>query len=623
MNRVLSLLVCLLTYTTTYSQTNYAISFNGTNQWASIGTPIPDNSSYTKEAWVYINSAGGAQNIISSLNAPFWLNGGVLSAGQGGSYTAVTDATTISTGKWVYVAVTYDAATTTMKLYKDGIVVSTNTSVASNYTNEPVALASHHDGVSLLNGLIDEVRIWTIALSASQIKQNMFKGPAVNEAGLVAYYKCNDGAGSTLTDATGNTNGTLQNSPSWLASPVEGDKNGITFDGVDDNIVIPQPVTGNFTIEYWLKTTSTGASGGDQWYYGSGIVDGEVGGVTTDWGTTLHADKIAFGLGQPDFTIESTSSVNTGNWVHVAASWMQSTGEMKLYINGILENTGYGSTIARAAPPRLVMGTKQTGDHPYSGSLDEVRIWNEVRSLSQIQANMNKEIDPSSEPTLLAYYNFNQGITAGTNAGLTTLPDIKGNNNGTLNNFALTGTASNFTAQNSSVVLLPLQWLSFVVQKQNNTALLKWSTIREQNTKEFIVQHSSDGSKWNDIGVVAATGNYATTSDYSFTHTTPGSINYYRIQQVDIDNRSSYSDVRSLFFNSSFALFTVLNNPVANGRLSIVANKPLIISLFSIDGKLIWKKNVSAGNNTFDVSGYKKGIYLLSAGEESKSVMVQ
>ena len=75
--------------------------------------------------------------------------------------------------------------------------------------------------------------------------------------------------------------------------------------------------------------------------------------------------------------------------------------------------------------------------------MDEVRVWNVVRTQAQISAN--KGIEFCSNPTgLVAYYQFNLGVAGGTNTGLTTLPDLIGSNNGTLQTFSLTGSLSNW-----------------------------------------------------------------------------------------------------------------------------------------------------------------------------------
>ena len=346
-------------------------------------------------------------------------------------------------------------------------------------------------------GKIDEVRIWNTARTQAEIKANMFnKSLADNASGLVAYYRFNEGSGTTAGNSCTNTSsidGTLTNGPTWAASPIQFGANALNFDGSDDYVNIPHVVSSDFTVEYWMKTSSTGpGNNGSQWYGGNGIVDAEVGGVTNDWGTSLTGQYLAFGVGNPDVTIHSTSIVNTGNWVHVAATWKQSSGQMILYINGSQEASNTGGTALRSAPPRITLGETQTNINRFNGTLDEVRIWNTVRTQSEIQADMNTELDPNSGSTanLVAYYTFNQDIAAGTNTGAVTVIDQKSTNNGTLNNFALSGGSSNFVSQNSSITVLPLQWLSFTVQAQNNHALLQWSTASEQDTKDFIIQRS-------------------------------------------------------------------------------------------------------------------------------------
>jgi hypothetical protein len=233
----------------------------------------------------------------------------------------------------------------------------------------------------------------------------------------------------------------ISNTTTSLSEAIYG--GALNLDGSNDYVNIPKPTLNSFTIEYWLKTTQVSPSG-TQWYQGNGIVDAEVGGSTSDFGTVLLNNKLAFGVGNPDITIQSTTSINTGNWIHVAATWDGTTGAMKLYINGVLEASTTGSTGSRTAPPSIRIGAIQTGINYFNGTIDELRIWNSVRSQSEIQSNMDSEIGTSS--SLVEYYRFNQGNINGTNTSVTTLSDISGNNNtGTLYNFGLTGSTSNWT----------------------------------------------------------------------------------------------------------------------------------------------------------------------------------
>jgi len=129
-------LLCCYTSRTAAQALNF-----GAYSYITLGDILPDNQSYSKEAWVrihYYQSAHGC-NILSSWDFPFWLNNGVVSAANGygnNGVVTVQDATAIPLETWVHVAVTYDAPSTTMKLYKNGVLVATNTAAPSYETGD-------------------------------------------------------------------------------------------------------------------------------------------------------------------------------------------------------------------------------------------------------------------------------------------------------------------------------------------------------------------------------------------------------------------------------------------------------------------------------------------------------
>lgn len=217
----------------------------------------------------------------------------------------------------------------------------------------------------------------------------------------------------------------------------------LNFDGVNDYVDIPKTFTSDFTIQYWVRTSATGSAGG-QWYNGHSIVDNEVAGVTSDFGTSLLGSKLAFGIGNPDVTIQSTSNINDGTWKHVTVTWTQATGLMQLYINGTLEASTNGSTAARTASNFIKIGSSNVLINYFNGDIDEVRVWNKILNATDILNTMNCELQ-ASETGLVAYYKFNQGNDSINNATVNSLLDSSSNaNNGTLTNFALTGTTSNW-----------------------------------------------------------------------------------------------------------------------------------------------------------------------------------
>ena len=88
--------------------------------------------------------------------------------------------------------------------------------------------------------------------------------------------------------------------------------------------------TGNFTIEFWIKTTQVGTTG--SWYNGSGIIDADVSGGGNDFGISLNGNKLSFGIGSPDYTLNSLANINDGLWKHIAVTRTKSTGAVNIYI---------------------------------------------------------------------------------------------------------------------------------------------------------------------------------------------------------------------------------------------------------------------------------------------------
>ncbi len=198
--------------------------FDGNDDYVNCGNIL--TASYTKEAWVKIDLSTNGNNMISAgsgvLGSAFWAPGIYsykLSAGHDGAWNQVQDPTALSANTWYHVAVTYDAPSTTMNLYKNGVLVATNTTVQPFTGTSPLQLGAFN-GTFVLNGSMDEVRIWNRALCPAEITNNMNCEIQTTASGLVANYHFNQGIGyganstqTLLTDVSGSVNtGTVMNS---------------------------------------------------------------------------------------------------------------------------------------------------------------------------------------------------------------------------------------------------------------------------------------------------------------------------------------------------------------------------------------------------------------------------
>jgi hypothetical protein len=120
----------------------------------------------------------------------------------------------------------------------------------------------------------------------------------------------------------------------------------------------------------------------------------------------------------------------------------------KMYINGVdvgTTNVNSGVNLQATTNPAYISNISLfSATTRYVGVLDEVRVWNDARTAQEIAGSKDCGLT-GSETNLIAYYNFDNGIDGGNNAGLTTLSDQTSNgNDGTLQNFALTGATSNW-----------------------------------------------------------------------------------------------------------------------------------------------------------------------------------
>ena len=210
---------------------NYALDFDGTDDYVDLGTAFNPlfngTNTITVESWVYLNTSQTTHTIVSNYGAGnqfflrvdsgkpvFWIDSGGLANASG--------ATTLATNTWIHLAGTWDG--TTLKVYVDG-VLDGSTAKSGTFANASgtVRLSSHFSNEHL-NGALDDVRVWNVTRTASEILDNKDNELVGSESGLVAYYDFSNGVGTTLSDKVGSNDGTLINfahsgsSSNWIAT---------------------------------------------------------------------------------------------------------------------------------------------------------------------------------------------------------------------------------------------------------------------------------------------------------------------------------------------------------------------------------------------------------------------
>ena len=293
-----------------------------------------------------------------------------------------------------------------------------------------------------------------------------------------------------------------------IASCASAQNNALHFDGNDDYVNCSNNSTlqiNTGTVEAWIKTANAGAGYRGiiikQDAYGLYLKDNQL--------ITFYYNNIG--------DIPTGVYLNDNQWHHVAISFQSGViNGTNIYVDGnSVLTTTFSSTYDTQGsnfPLYLASGGPGYGQN-FNGAMDEVRIWDVVRTQAQIQANMNSELN--AQPGLLASYHFNQGTAGGNNAGINTLTDASGNNlTGSVLGLALNGSTSNWVAGNAS---LPVELLFFTAKNDGIANILQWQTASEWENRGFEVERSANGSDFVAIGFVAGRGTTQRAEYYTFT----------------------------------------------------------------------------------------------------------
>jgi hypothetical protein len=238
---------------------------------------------------------------------------------------------------------------------------------------------------------------------------------------LVAHWAFDETtAGSTAADSVGTNDAVPTGSPqpSTDVPPVSfPDARSLSFDGTN-YVTYLNPVSTDFTICAWVKTTSTG--GGTDHWTSAPILDAETSGVGLDFGFGIgNGGKLMFGNGgRPynnpvsgslfDTQVNGATTINDGEWHNVCASRNNTTGKVNLYVDAHLDGSGVTGVGALTRNPNARTAYGYDGAAKFVGKVDDLRVYDVVLTDSQLTGLA----DGNDNPDALSIESFFPAPTA-------------------------------------------------------------------------------------------------------------------------------------------------------------------------------------------------------------------
>ena len=428
--------------------------FNGVNSSIAVertGHPELDpKQQLTMAAWVkntdiddnYLSKivcrSGGADGYSYAL----YLNDGVsydnlgveIRTETGGIQTREWEWTEMN-GSWFHFAASFSNENNgTINLYHNGRNVATWNDIGTNivyrteFDNDDVYLGSGPlYSSNYFKGLLDEIILYNKTLSSEEIYQLYLQTAPTVPVNQRAEWRMNENSGLVAFDTSGYNNHGNVYGAEWSVGINE---SGLNFNGseyVKTDESNSLNIDGDqLTVEAWVKWKET-PSNGDNW---ANILYKN---AESSWGphyqlqhdqNNEHFEFTISTIEADNAYLWSTTEVKPTVWYYVVGTYDGS--EMKLYVNGTLENTkNLQSNFITSTTP-VYIGSKSGTERFFNGIIDEVGIYNYVFTPTEIFNRYNQTMENHSvAASLVSYWKLDE------NSGTTAFDSI-GSNDGTV-----------------------------------------------------------------------------------------------------------------------------------------------------------------------------------------------
>jgi uncharacterized membrane protein len=404
---------------TFYTQGKFGqgFQFDGVNDWINrSASTVVSGSAGTVSLWVNVKGYSGQNHIFNSHSGSWnqitlWYDLNYIYLRISDGTSGVTDVSAASApirdNRWHNIVVTWLFGGE-RAIWVDGVKAGSLSGTLSFTPGADFELGYTSWAASFFKGMMDNVKFYNRALTASEISQLYKQGQATIgatqnprpsqttlDSGLVGYWTFNnqDMTSGRVNDKSGNGNhGNLINIATSTFYTQGKFGQGFQFDGVNDYVNVPASATLNnataISASCWMYAKSQS---------GTCASKGNINGTGWSFGWD-SSNTMTFYVQYDTVTLKRrtvASSFETGKWIHWSVTWdgSSSSSGIRIYKNGVemTYSVNQDGSVSRSSDTgnAFTIGRAINGSNLVSGVVDDVRVWNRALSASEIRQLYN------------------------------------------------------------------------------------------------------------------------------------------------------------------------------------------------------------------------------------------
>lgn len=346
------------------------------------------------EKW---SASGGYPFVMRYLNQTAGTQAGKVQVARydGSAASSMTSAASIDDGRFHHVA--FVKRGSELSLYIDGALDQTTTDQSTGATANDSALflGRRGGGTNTFDGALDDLRIYDVGLSASEVSAEAGSGPIRAPDSLLSF----DGvSGTSAVDSGENglnavlssgANTSAQRSRGSLAASPALALSGGGYASIPDSSALDFGPSEDFTVAVWVKPEAAQSDVGNA---DNAIVEkwAGVGGYpfviryrNQSAGSNAGKVMVARYDGAVSSGVTSSRRIDDGRYHHVA--FVKRGSQLELYIDGVLDGSATdASTGSTANDSPLYLGRRGSGVNQFDGALDDLRVYSSSLSAAEV-----------------------------------------------------------------------------------------------------------------------------------------------------------------------------------------------------------------------------------------------